>query len=243
MDAGRRTAGGRLMPGPAALLDVARRELGTLEEPPGSNVTKYGRWYGLQAAWCAMFVSWCAEQSGNGDVIPRHAYTPTGAAYFQQRGRWGSVPNVGALVYYDVSGMGRISHVGIVESVNADGSWVAIEGNTNAAGSRTGGGVRRLRRTTVGTHRGGFGYPQYAAQSAAPALSVGWPTIRRGSTGDAVRALQEALNRWLTAQRRRPLTVDGDFGTNTRAAVVAFQLDRGLDADGIVGPLTWRAVR
>lgn len=36
--------------------------------------------------------------------------------------------------------------------------------------------------------------------------------------------------------------IDGDFGTRTRAAVLEFQDDHGLDADGKVGPLTWQAL-
>jgi len=38
------------------------------------------------------------------------------------------------------------------------------------------------------------------------------------------------------------IAVDGIFGTNTRAAVVAFQNLFGLTADGIIGPITWDAI-
>jgi len=66
----------------------------------------------------------------------------------------------------------------------------------------------------------------------------GQPTIREGDTGDAVRRAQRAL-------RRTPnlgLAVDGVFGAATRAAVVEFQQERGLTADGVVGPATWNAL-
>lgn len=35
------------------------------------------------------------------------------------------------------------------------------------------------------------------------------------------------------------ITTDGVFGTRTRSAVMDFQLENGLTADGAVGPLTW----
>ena len=57
--------------------------------------------------------------------------------------------------------------------------------------------------------------------------------IKRPSKGDAVRAVQSQF---------RFLTVDGDFGNKTDAAVRGFQNQSGIDVDGIVGPNTWRAL-
>lgn len=62
--------------------------------------------------------------------------------------------------------------------------------------------------------------------------------IRAGQEGPAVRDVQERLLR--LEQYRR--AVDGRFGSETEAAVRAFQRDRGLRADGEVGPETWRAL-
>lgn len=231
------------MPGASSLLSTARGQLGVSEDPPRSNRTVYGSWYGMQAAWCGMFVSWCAHESGNEDVIPRFAYTPAGAQWFQQRGRFDRRPSVGAVVFYDVSGQGRISHTGIVESVYRDGSWDAIEGNTNAAGSRTGGMVRRNHRTTVGTDRGGFGHPAYPADRPPAATAADRPTLRTGAAGEPVRALQGALSAWLRPRGLPVVSVDGQFGPATRTAVVRFQRDHGLDPDGVVGPLTWSALK
>ena len=61
------------------------------------------------------------------------------------------------------------------------------------------------------------------------------PMLRTGSRGDAVRKLQEMLN----ALGYDCGSVDGIFGSKTKAAVLAFQKANGLAADGIVGPLTW----
>jgi peptidoglycan hydrolase-like protein with peptidoglycan-binding domain len=61
-------------------------------------------------------------------------------------------------------------------------------------------------------------------------------TLREGSSGAAVRALQVQLN----AKRRLSLPVDGVFGSGTRTAVVAFQRHAGIGDDGVVGATTWR---
>lgn len=53
-------------------------------------------------------------------------------------------------------------------------------------------------------------------------------TYKRGSRGEVVRQIQKALH----------LYPDGIFGILTEEAVKEFQRDRGLEADGIVGPKT-----
>ena len=63
-----------------------------------------------------------------------------------------------------------------------------------------------------------------------------WPklilAVQRGSTGDAVKAVQQALK----------VTVDGDFGPSTQAAVRSFQSSHRLPVDGVVGQNTWNAL-
>lgn len=62
--------------------------------------------------------------------------------------------------------------------------------------------------------------------------------IRRGDEGAAVRDVQERLARLVAPE----LGVDARFGEHTHAAVRRFQQERGLEADGIVGPETWRSL-
>ncbi len=56
--------------------------------------------------------------------------------------------------------------------------------------------------------------------------------LKKGSKGEDVKILQQALN----------IKADGDFGAKTEAAVKAFQKSKGLVADGIVGSKTWEAL-
>ena len=55
-------------------------------------------------------------------------------------------------------------------------------------------------------------------------------TLRRGDTGEDVKAIQEILNK-----KGARLVVDGVYGRGTIAAVVDFQRRNGLLADGEVG--------
>ena len=77
----------------------------------------------------------------------------------------------------------------------------------------------------------------YGVSPAMPVETtvVGRPMVSYGSRGDAVRKLQELLN----ALGYDCGSVDGIFGSKTKAAVLVFQKANGLGVDGIVGPLTW----
>jgi peptidoglycan hydrolase-like protein with peptidoglycan-binding domain len=64
------------------------------------------------------------------------------------------------------------------------------------------------------------------------------PTVKSGSTGDAVRLLQQLLKRY-DYDPWDPGAVDGKFGAKTEKAVKNFQRELNLEDDGIVGPETW----
>ena len=57
------------------------------------------------------------------------------------------------------------------------------------------------------------------------------PLLQRGASGSDVRLIQQAL------------MIDGIFGPLTEQAVRRFQALEEIDDDGIVGPLTWRALQ
>lgn len=65
--------------------------------------------------------------------------------------------------------------------------------------------------------------------------------LRRGSSGSFVTLAQFMLN--IAAEfysEIYPIAMDGIFGSATYSAVVSFQRLRGISADGVIGPNTWR---
>lgn len=71
-----------------------------------------------------------------------------------------------------------------------------------------------------------------------PTAMAGYATLRYGDSGEAVRAMQQAL----TDLGYDPGGVDGKFGRGTEAAVKLFQKAKGLTADGLAGNLTLTAL-
>ncbi len=82
----------------------------------------------------------------------------------------------------------------------------------------------------------------YTAEELAAAGRVDvHPTLRKGSSGDAVKELQKRL--LSTGLSVGAKGADGVFGSATLAAVREFQAAHGLTADGICGPATWAALK
>ena len=91
-------------------------------------------------AWCADFVTYVTKQVYGNDATPgdfakscsNTAYCPTIMDWAQQKGVWTS--NSGEVQpgdYILYSRNGRAGHIGIVTSVNPDGSVNTVEGNTS----------------------------------------------------------------------------------------------------------------
>jgi peptidoglycan hydrolase-like protein with peptidoglycan-binding domain len=85
--------------------------------------------------------------------------------------------------------------------------------------------------------------PPAPKPAPAPVPSVSWPQwppdvqLQMGAKGAAVRVLQTAL-RNSGIYGVRGITVDGDFGNQTRTALGNFQAHEGLAEDWIAGPVT-----
>jgi hypothetical protein len=230
-----------------AVLDVARREIGYHEAPSGAN--KYGAAYGMdRVAWCNEFVWWCFVQAGAANLVPKSAYTPTTAAWFQARGAGDKNPRPGDLVFYNWPGDGvdRIQHVGLVEAVAPNGTLTTIEGNTTSGtgGNQSDGGwvARRSRSQSAVVV---FGHPAYDG-AAPPAPSVSGDslaTLAYGMQNDSrVAAFQRQSNSYPWAPELPVLPPTGNYLDQTKALVAAIQRQVGVtgpDADGsTIGPRT-----
>ena len=147
------------------IIAVAAKEIGYKEYQGNNN--KFGVWYGMNnQPWCAMFVSWCADQVGvlgnnnKSGIIPRTAWVPDYLTYYSSKGLYkakGSyTPKGGDIIIY-----GSNSHVGLVEQVS-NGKVITIEGNTSANGnSSNGDGVYRRTRSLNDSWIKGYCVPEY----------------------------------------------------------------------------------
>ena len=80
----------------------------------------------------------------------------------------------------------------------------------------------------------------------APTWSALIIQVKKGSSGDAVRGVQEEFQ-FRAGEPGKGLRVDGIFGPQTDSTVRGFQHALSLDVpsvvvDGIVGPVTWQAL-
>lgn len=114
------------------IVGVATTQIGYVEG--NNNYTKYGEYYDLpNAAWSALFVTWCAEMAGvKSDVIPTFSNCELGRKWYVNRELYKEngeyIPKTGDIVFYDWNEDGVADHIGIVEGV--DGEFLlTIEGN------------------------------------------------------------------------------------------------------------------
>lgn len=119
------------IPSDDMLVAIARSQTGN------EGGETYWRWYGFSSHvdWCAVFVSWCAEQVGLLDdgSMPKFAVCDDGIRWFVEKGRWFNrniSPEPGMIIFFDWNGDGRADHVGIVERCE-DGLVYTVEGNSN----------------------------------------------------------------------------------------------------------------
>lgn len=243
-------------------------QVGTLEgrNPDGTwnNDQRYSRetpgleWSNGQP-WCATFQCWGAHLTPAMEPLwPMTASCALAVAWWKDREQWTGYPVLGGPLYL---GPGGGEHTGVVTGWDAD--WVfTVEANTNDDGSANGNGVYLRRRPRRGPGSPyGYGIPAYpegtvsadpalggtavyapaGASVPAPPSAPRWPGryLRVQSPmlhGDDVRDWQKRM-----AGRGWSIAVDGWYGPASAAVCRAFQQEKHLGVDGIVGPVTWAA--
>ena len=122
---------------PLAAVAIARTQVGQAEMPPGSNdsprIAEYrGAVAGAEVGpWCADFVSWASRQAGIPLGENGEGFQSVGAIWewAERTGRAipaaSGAPQAGDLIVWGSD------HVGIVESVDPDGTIHTIEGNSS----------------------------------------------------------------------------------------------------------------
>ncbi|MFF0558429.1 D-Ala-D-Ala carboxypeptidase family metallohydrolase [Streptomyces sp. NPDC004266] len=76
---------------------------------------------------------------------------------------------------------------------------------------------------------------------AGPAAAYSWPAqLSQGSSGAAVKELQIRIAGWAAGSAQQTfVSLDGDFGPGTEAALRRFQAAYGLTVDGVAGSETF----
>lgn len=207
--------------------------------------------------WCDQFVDWCFwELCGHDKKKAEAMECQTGLlgagctwsmGYYKNAGRFSTEPQLGDQIFFRYSGspIGDADHTGIV--VNVDKNYVyTVEGNCGNQVAR----CTYARKTSV---IAGYGHPKFDAEPAAqttvkPAPAPApvpapakTPNVPAGPTlSDRVKEAQK----WLNSYGAYKLDVDGEWGPLTNAACIkALQKNIGVDADGIIGPITRGAIK
>ena len=172
---------------------------------------------------CRGFTDWCLKQAGV-DLKGEGATSQwNNSSNWLRKGDIATMPE-NTLVCLFVKDGSKMSHTGL--------------GLNNETCECSSGVQHFTKRNKKWTH---WAIPRglYGGEAVVPETKTesGHPTLRLGSKGDAVREMQEKL---LQAGESLPrYGADGDFGSETLAAVRSFQRKHQLEVDGICGKNTW----
>src|ERR1700749_1899663 len=174
-------------------------------------------------SWCGCTVGYCIAKAGIRPVYTKGLDTKS-FLWAQAWLDWGppvTDPQAGDVLVFDF-GHGD-HHVTLFDHDNGNGTWACLGGNQDHQVM-----VSNFRRSQcIGIRR----LPAPGAVQTPISTSIR-PEVKLNDVGSVVSELQHLLG----------VTVDGEFGPETDAAVRAYQATHGLDVDGDVGDETWAAL-
>jgi hypothetical protein len=218
------------------------------EQPKNSNHTLFGAWYGVQTAWCAMFVSYCLNHSGNGVTIngaqskKGYALCSKGINWFKKHKAWYPVIKAqpGDVAFFDWNHDHDPDHTGIVLKVDVKRKRVlTIEGNTGSKNLSNGGAVMkqwRFMSSIIGVGRPAFP----AGVVASPVAPVAPPVVSAAPVvAPVVPVVESKPAAAPVAQKlvKTPLEVFLKVGSKGED-VKYLQQQLHLEVDGVFGPET-----
>jgi GH24 family phage-related lysozyme (muramidase)/peptidoglycan hydrolase-like protein with peptidoglycan-binding domain len=157
-------------------------------------------------------------------VTNRDALTPERHAAFTSLAY-----NIGVGGFGDSTACRRFNQGDLAGACEAMGWWDKAGGTVLA-------GLARRRAEEMALFRGRGGAPAAPPRPGA-GTGPGSLPIKEGDRSDLVRDAQQRL-----AGCGLTILVDGYYGPVSVVVVRTFQRDRGLDADGVIGPATWNVM-
>lgn len=148
------------------IVEAAQNELNDADKTVGGY--RYKNWYGMDANWCAMFVSYCADKCGfiEKGIMPKTASVAASKQWYINNNLYhdaasGYVPKAGDIIIFG-NGM---SHTGIVTGYNPETKKLTtIEGNSGRSSTtpyHKGSHVKEHTYSITYSKIAGYGTPQY----------------------------------------------------------------------------------
>lgn len=217
----------------AALLQVARADLGVEERPRGSNagprVNQYLAACGLRPgfAWCAAAGSvWLREALGKANPFPMSADCDVFLDFGRRRGIVRTSPAPGFVALRLAAGnRDDANHFGIVTSVDAGaGRFVMLAGNTNDDGAREGYEVAE-KSFALSSRYVFLDWPSLFDEAPATVVAVGSKTLPATLADGVTLVPVRAFCRALFADADSRLAFDGGEATFDGVAVPGSEVD------------------
>ena len=154
------------------IVEAAQNELNDADKTVGGY--RYKNWYGMDANWCAMFVSYCADKCGfiEKGIMPKTASVAASKQWYINNNLYhdaasGYVPKAGDIIIFG-NGM---SHTGIVTGYNPETKKLTtIEGNSGRSSTtpyHKGSHVKEHTYSITYSKIAGYGTPQYPKDDTA----------------------------------------------------------------------------